>query len=205
MARNFAEIAFSSEAKALQTKFGSRANYERIERSTTYEGLTIHEEKFISQRDSFYMSTVGENGFPYIQHRGGPKGFLKVLDKNRLGFVDFKGNMQYVSVGNLATNNKVALFLMDYAKKRRLKIYATVEVIELNDHQDLYSLLDLEEYKFSPERMLVFHIEAFDWNCPQHITPRYTIEEFDKLLEPQREYIKNLEAEIKELKAKSAQ
>jgi uncharacterized protein len=205
MARNFAEIAFSAEAKALQKKFGSRETYERMEHSTTYEGLTIQEEKFISQRDSFYMSTVGENGFPYIQHRGGPKGFLKILDKNRLGFVDFKGNLQYVSVGNLATNNKVALFLMDYARKRRLKIYATVEVVELKDHQDLYDLLDLEDYKFSPERMFVFHIEAFDWNCPQHITPRYTIDELNQFLEPQREYIKKLEAEIKELKTKSAQ
>jgi uncharacterized protein len=205
MARNFAEIAFSAEAKALQKKFGSREAYERMERTTVYEGLTIQEEKFISQRDSFYMSTVGENGFPYIQHRGGPKGFLKILDKNRLGFVDFKGNMQYVSVGNLATNNKIALFLMDYARKRRLKIYATVEVVELKDHQDLYDLLDLEDYKFSPERMFVFHIEAFDWNCPQHITPRYTIDELNQFLEPQREYIKKLEAEIKELKTKSAQ
>lgn len=205
MARNFAEIAFSAEAKALQKKFGSRETYERMERSTVYEGLTIQEEKFISQRDSFYMSTVGENGFPYIQHRGGPKGFLKILDKNRLGFVDFKGNMQYVSVGNLATNNKIALFLMDYARKRRLKIYATVEVVELKDHQDLYDFLDLEDYKFSPERMFVFHIEAFDWNCPQHITSRYTIDELNQFLEPQREYIKKLEAEIKELKTKSAQ
>ncbi len=204
MARNFAEIGFSSAAKKLQEKYGSRANYARMERQTFYEGLTKFEEKFISKRDSFYMATVGENGFPYIQHRGGPKGFLKVLDENRLGFIDFSGNMQYISVGNLATNNKVALFLADYPNKKRLKIYAKAEIVEIKDDPILHRLLDLEDYKFRPERMMVFHVEAYDWNCPQHITPRFTAEEIEEILQPQYQHIKNLEAEIVELKAKLA-
>jgi predicted pyridoxine 5'-phosphate oxidase superfamily flavin-nucleotide-binding protein len=148
------------------------------------------------------MATSGENGFPYIQHRGGPKGFLKVLDENRLGFIDFKGNMQYISVGNIATNNKVSLFMVDYPNKRRLKLYAKAEIVELKDNPELFQNLDLEDYKFQPERMMVFNIEAFDWNCPQHITPRFTVEEVEEALKPQYEHIKNLEAEITELKAK---
>jgi predicted pyridoxine 5'-phosphate oxidase superfamily flavin-nucleotide-binding protein len=161
-----------------------------------------HEQSFIAQRDSFYMATSGENGFPYIQHRGGYKGFLKVLDENRLGFIDFKGNMQYISVGNIATNNKVSLFMVDYPNKRRLKLYAKAEIVELKDNPELFQNLDLEDYKFQPERMMVFNIEAFDWNCPQHITPRFTVEEVEEALKPQYEHIKNLEAEITELKAK---
>ena len=204
MAKNFAEIGFSSAAKKLQEKYGSRANYARMERQTFYEGLTKFEESFISQRDSFYMATVGENGFPYIQHRGGPKGFLKVLDANRLGFIDFSGDMQYISLGNLATNNKVALFLVDYPNKKRLKIYAKAEIVEIKDDPALHKLLDLENYKFRPERMMVLHVEAYDWNCPQHITPRFTAEEIEEVLQPQYQHIKELEAEIIELKAKLA-
>lgn len=204
MAKNFAEIGFSSAAKKLQEKYGSRANYARMERQTFYEGLTKFEESFISKRDSFYMATVGENGFPYIQHRGGPKGFLKVLDANRLGFIDFSGNMQYISLGNLATNNKVALFLVDYPNKKRLKIYAKAEIVEIKDDPALHKLLDLENYKFRPERMMVLHVEAYDWNCPQHITPRFTAEEIEEILQPQYQHIKNLEAEIIDLKAKLA-
>ena len=204
MAKNFAEIGFNSAAKKLQEKYGSRANYARMERQTFYEGLTKFEESFISKRDSFYMATVGENGFPYIQHRGGPKGFLKVLDANRLGFIDFSGNMQYISLGNLATNNKVALFLVDYPNKKRLKIYAKAEIVEIKDDPALHKLLDLEDYKFRPERMMVLHVEAYDWNCPQHITPRFTAEEIEEVLQPQYQHIKELEAEIIELKAKLA-
>lgn len=202
MAKNFAEIGFSSAAKKLQEKHGSRATYSRMEKQTTYTGLGKYEQSFIAQRDSFYMATTGENGFPYIQHRGGPKGFLKVLDENRLGFIDFKGNMQYISVGNLMTNNKVSLFMVDYPNKRRLKLYAKAEIVELNDNPELLQKLDLEEYKFKPERMMVFNIEAFDWNCPQHITPRFTVEEIEEVLKPQYEHIKNLEDEIAELKVK---
>ncbi|GGD79713.1 hypothetical protein GCM10011514_49640 [Emticicia aquatilis] len=131
-----------------------------MERQIFYEGLTKFEENFISKRDSFYVATVGENGFPYIQHRGGPKGFLKVLDKNRLGFIDFSGNMQYISLGNLATNNKVALFLVDYPNRKRLKIYVKAEIAELKDNPVLFESLNLVDYKFRPELMMIFYVEA---------------------------------------------
>ena len=138
--------------------------------------------------------------YPYIQHRGGPKGFLKVLDAQKIGFIDFTGNKQYVSVGNMATNTKVSLIMIDYPTRTRLKIFAKAEVVALKDNVELYELLDLEDYKFRPERMIVFHIEAYDWNCPQHITPRYTTQEIKKAFAPQQEYIEALEKEIKELK-----
>ena len=146
------------------------------------------------------MASIGVKEFPYVQHRGGPKGFLKVLDSKRIGFIDFVGNKQYVSVGNMATNNNVSLIMIDYPTRTRLKIFAKAEVVELKDNPELYDILDLEAYKFRPERMLVFHIEAYDWNCPQHITPRYTVDEINVAFLPQQEYIAKLEAEIKILK-----
>jgi predicted pyridoxine 5'-phosphate oxidase superfamily flavin-nucleotide-binding protein len=202
MAKNFAEIAFTDAVKKLQEKYGSRKNYERMERFSKVDGLTEHEMTFIENRDSFYLASIGAKEFPYIQHRGGPKGFLKVLDSKRIGFIDFIGNRQYVSVGNMATNNNVALIMIDYPTRTRLKIYAKSEVIELKDNLELYEILDLEDYRFRPERMMVFHIEAYDWNCPQHITPRYTTEEIEAAFLPQQKYITSLEQEIKELKEK---
>ena len=202
MAKNFAAIAFTDAIKAMQEKNGSRSSYARIERDKYVDGLTENEINFIAQRDSFYMASTGENSFPYIQHRGGPKGFVKVLDAKRIGFIDFKGNMQYISVGNIATNNNVALIMVDYPSKIRLKILAEAEVVELKDNPALYELLDLAEYKFKPERMIVLNIEAYDWNCPQHITPRYTVEDITAAFSAQRDYIAMLEAEVKELKLK---
>lgn len=148
------------------------------------------------------MATISENGYPYIQHRGGPKGFIKVLDSNRLGIVDFKGNAQYISVGNIATHNNVAIIMVNYPARARLKLFAKAKIIELKGDPDLYAQLDLKGYKFIPERMMVFNIEAYDWNCPQHITPRYTVEEINEAFAPQQEYISKLEAEIKTLQEK---
>lgn len=199
---NYSSIAFSEASKKIQEKAGSRVNYARMEKQPQEDGLTENEIDFISERDGFYMATVGDNGFPYIQFRGGPKGFLKVLDGKRLGFIDFRGNMQYISAGNLATNNKVALILMDYAAKARLKIYAEAEIVELKDDPALLNQLNIADYKFRPERMMVLHIKAFSWNCPQHITPRYTLEEIEEGFASQLEHIASLEAEIKELKAR---
>lgn len=179
MAKNFASIAFTDAVKALQEKNGSRSSYARMEQQNYVDGLTENEIDFISQRDSFYMASIGENGFPYIQHRGGPKGFVKVLDAKRIGFIDFKGNMQYISVGNIETNKNVSLIMVDYPARARLKIYARAEIVELQDNPELFDALDLKEYKFRPERIMLLHIEAYDWNCPQHITPRYTVEEIE--------------------------
>jgi predicted pyridoxine 5'-phosphate oxidase superfamily flavin-nucleotide-binding protein len=202
MAKNFGAIAYSDSVKEMQEKLGSRVTYARVERDTYIDGLTDNEVDFIGQRDSFYMASIGANGFPYIQHRGGPKGFLKVLDSKRIGFIDFKGNMQYITVGNLVTNNNVALIMVDYPARARLKIYAKAEIVSLKDNSALYDLLDLSEYKFRPERMMVLNIEAYDWNCPQHINPRYSAEEIEQAFAPQRDRMVQLEEEVKALKAK---
>ncbi|MBF2709798.1 pyridoxamine 5'-phosphate oxidase family protein [Flavobacterium soyangense] len=202
MAKNFAAIAYTDAVKALQEKHGSRNSYERMEKFNVVDGLSNNEIGFIENRDSFFMASISENNFPYIQHRGGPKGFLKVLDKNRIGFIDFSGNKQYITVGNMETNNNVALFLMDYPAKVRLKIFAKTEIVELKDNPELLATLDIDDYKFRAERMMIFHIEAFDWNCPQHITPRFTAEEIKIALKPQQEYVAQLEEENKRLTAK---
>lgn len=202
MAKNFAEIAFSDAVKELQEQHGSRKGYERMEKFNVVDGLSQNEKDFIEDRDSFYLASIGEKNFPYIQHRGGPKGFVKVIDKDTIGFIDFSGNKQYISVGNFATNNKVALIMMDYPARARLKIFAKAEIIELQDNPELLSRLDLGDYQYRPERMMIFHIEAYDWNCPQHIVPRFTIDEIQKALQPQLNKIEQLEKENLLLKQK---
>jgi predicted pyridoxine 5'-phosphate oxidase superfamily flavin-nucleotide-binding protein len=159
IAKNFAAIAFTNAVKTMQEKLGSRSSYARIERNTFIDDLTENEINFIAQRDSFYMATIGENNFPYLQHRGGPKGFLKVLDARRIGLIDFRGNRQYISVGNITANNNVALIMVDYPAKARLKILAKAEIVELKDDPSLYNLLAVEDYQFKPERMMIFNIE----------------------------------------------
>ncbi|POY41326.1 pyridoxamine 5'-phosphate oxidase [Flavobacterium alvei] len=202
MAKNFAEIAFSDAVKKLQEEHGSRKGYERMEKFNVIDGLSENEMGFIANRDSFYLASIGEKNYPYIQHRGGPKGFLKVLDKDTIGFIDFSGNKQYISVGNFATNNNAALILVDYPARARLKIFAKAEIAELKDNPQLLAKLDLGEYEFRPERIILFHIEAFDWNCPQHIKPRFTVEEIQIAFEPKFQYISKLEEEIESLKNK---
>ena len=202
MATNFAAIAFSDAVKALQEKHGSRKSYERMEKFNVIEGLSENEMGFISNRDNFYLASIGEKNFPYIQHRGGPKGFIKVLDENTIGFIDFSGNKQYISVGNFATNTNVALIMMDYPARARLKIFARAEIVELKDNPELLNKLDLAEYQYRPERMILFHIEAYDWNCPQHVTPRFTVDEIENALKPQLEKITQLENENQLLRQK---
>jgi predicted pyridoxine 5'-phosphate oxidase superfamily flavin-nucleotide-binding protein len=199
---NYSEMAFTDAVKELQERLGSRLSYERMEKRNYVDGLTGHEEDFIAQIDSFYIASFGENGFPYIQHRGGPKGFIKVIDQATIGIVDFIGNRQYISTGNISKNAKVSLILLSYPLRARLKIYAEAEILELQDDSNLYDFLIPEDYQFKPERMMIFHIKAYDWNCPQHINPKYSLEEVRELLEPQKRYIDKLEKEIKELKAK---
>ncbi|MBA4057211.1 MAG: pyridoxamine 5'-phosphate oxidase, partial [Marivirga sp.] len=201
----YSSLAFSDASKALQQKAGSRANYSRMDNeSSTDEGLTDNELEFIASRDSFYMATVGENGFPYIQFRGGPPGFLRPLDKSRLAFIDFRGNMQYISAGNLVTNNKVALILLDFPSKTRLKLFAEAETIELKNNPELFKKLDLTDYSFRPERIMLLNVKAFNWNCPQHITPRYTLQEIEAAFSQQQACIKKLEEEINVLKLRLA-
>lgn len=202
MAKNFASLAFTDTIKAMQEKYGSRSGYARIEKEVYQDGLTENEIQFIGQRDSFYIASIGEQQYPYIQHRGGPKGFVKVIDRYKFGFIDFSGNRQYISVGNISVNNKVALIMVDYPSRTRLKILARATILELKDHPEVFNLLNLTDYKFRPERMMVFEVEAYDWNCPQHITPRYTIEEIEEAFAGQREQIVKLQDEIALLKQK---
>ena len=197
---NYASFAFTSEIKALQEKYGSRKSYALKEKQPGTEGLTEQEEAFIAERDSFYLASIGENNYPYIQHRGGPPGFLKVIDEKTLGMIDFKGNKQYITVGNIKTHPEVSLFLMDYPGQTRLKIYADLQIEELSDQPALLKLLEPADYKFTPERIMLFNIKAFDWNCPQHITPRYTTTQIMDAFAKQNEYVLKLEYELKKLK-----
>lgn len=193
-------MAFTDAGKKLKEQMGSRKIYARLERDSYMDGLTENEISFLSRQTSFYMATIDKNGFPYIQHRGDPKGFLKVLDKQRIGFIDFKGNKQYISVGNMTTNNNVALIIVDYPSRTRLKILTNAEIVELIENQALLDSLNLDVYQFKPERMMVFHVELYDWNCPQHITPRYMLEDIEVTFARQRVYVKEIENELIELK-----
>jgi len=199
---NYSELAFTDAIKNLQDRLGSRLSYERMEKVSFVDGLTDHETEYIAQIDSFYLASIGENGYPYIQHRGGPKGFIRVIDKETIGIVDFVGNRQYISAGNISKNAKVSLILLSYPLKTRLKIYAEAEIIELSEDSSLYDFLRPKEYKFKPERIMLFKVKAYDWNCPQHINPKYSIEEVQEILAPQQQYIQQLEDELKTLKEK---
>ena len=170
------DIAFTDTVKKIQKEKESRSIYANMEQRGSWES-TVNEflASFIAQRDSFYMATVNTEGQPYIQHRGGPKGFLKVIDNKTLGFADFSGNRQYISYGNLQDNNKICIFLMDYPNRTRIKLWGTSEVTETDE--TLIEKLADNEYKANIERAFLIHIEAWDRNCPQHITPRYSEEE----------------------------
>jgi uncharacterized protein len=183
MGRRFAEIAFTPAVKEEQERHGSRRQYQRVEeQGEPGDRLGPHERAFIQARDGFYMSTISETGWPYIQYRGGPKGFLKILDDRTLGFADLGGNMQYISTGNLKLNDRVALFLMDYPHQRRLKILGHVQIYEGDSEAKKWiDRLKTDERNSRPERAYVIRVAAFDWNCPQHITQRFTIEELQML------------------------
>jgi predicted pyridoxine 5'-phosphate oxidase superfamily flavin-nucleotide-binding protein len=202
MAR-FHELAFTPLVKALQQQHNSRRQYERMEQSTpTGNVLGKSEQAFIALRDSFYMASTSETGWPYIQHRGGPKGFVHLLNPATLGFADLRGNKQYISLGNLQHDDRVALFFMDYPNQTRLKVLGRVEVHE-NDAEApaLIQSLRTAEPGAVIERAILIHVEGFDWNCPQHITPRYTVEELQSALAPLQERLAKLEAENKVLRA----
>lgn len=201
---NYGRLAFTDAVKALQEENGSRRTYDRMEKQHVTEGLSGNEIAFIEDQDHFFMASFGENGYPYIQHRGGPAGFLKVLDAKTLAFVDFTGNKQYISMGNLQTNPNVALIMVSYPHRARLKIYAKARIKALADDPALFNRIDPASYPHRPERILVLDVQAFDWNCPQHITPRYTVEDIEVTFAPQKAYLAKLEAENLALKTELA-
>ena len=196
------DIAFTPSVKAIQTKMGSRPQYARMEEGDGWSAtITPELANFLSEVDSFYLATANKDGRPYIQHRGGPKGFLKVLDDRTLAFADFAGNRQYISLGNLAENNQAFLFLMDYATQTRIKIWGSAEVIE-DDPAILTQLTDAR-YKGKPERVIRFHVQAWDANCRQHIPLKYSQKEVDAIVRPLTERLGQLEAENEILKNES--
>jgi len=187
MARAFAKIAFTPSVHAAQRRMGSREAYRATELGASeVVELSRTEIEFISDRDSFYQGTVGENGWPYVQHRGGPTGFLKVLNLQTIGYADFSGNRQYISVGNLDSDNRISLFLMDYPRQRRLKIWGRAQLVDEATEPELIAQLESPDYRARVERGVVITVDAFDWNCPKHITPRFTKPEARKLFDNQR-------------------
>ena len=179
MGQNFSTFTFTftDSVKEAQTRYESRENYAGMELEPDRFTMAEKEVSFIESRDSFYLSTVGENGWPYMQFRGGPKGFFKVLGPRTIGFADFRGNRQYISTGNLKAGKKAMLFLIDYPTRQRLKIWTTCEIKDVADDPALADQLVDPDYRAKVERLFIFNMEAFDWNCPQHITRRYSLEE----------------------------
>ncbi len=193
------DIAFTPSVKAVQERMGSRPQYARMEEGDGWENtITPDLANFLREVNSLYLATANKAGRPYIQHRGGAKGFLKVLDEHTLAFADFMGNRQYISLGNLAENNQAFIFLMDYATQTRIKIWGTAEVIE--DDPDLVTQLTDPQYKGKPERVIRFHVEAWDANCRQHIPVKYAQEEVDAIVHPLLHRLEQLETENRNLK-----
>jgi uncharacterized protein len=203
MTHRFADIAFTDAVKAAQAHYGAREQAARMaQHGGPNDRLGAREIEFIAARDSFYLATVSETGWPYVQHRGGPAGFLKAVDAQTLAFADFGGNRQFVSVGNAMRNDRVSLFLMDYANRRRLKLLGHLAMVDFADAPPaLAAQVALPGYAAKIERLAVIRVEAFDWNCPQHITPRRSEAEWRSATQPLLERIATLERALAQLRA----
>ena len=206
MTHRFSHLMFTPAVRAVQEALGSRRAYERLDapEADPRDTLGEAERAFIAARDSFYLASVSETGWPYVQHRGGPPGFLKVLDERTLGFADFRGNRQYVSVGNLKGNDRVSLILMAYPHQRRLKLLGHARAVSLQDHPETIARLEDAAYAAKVERGIVIALEAFDWNCPQHITPRFTQAEIAQAAAPLWQRLHAAETERDTLRAELA-
>ncbi|TNE33555.1 MAG: pyridoxamine 5'-phosphate oxidase family protein [Alphaproteobacteria bacterium] len=204
MARNYVHTLFSDAARAMQEIDGSREAYARMEADADGipDQLTVREAEFIEARDSFYMATVTPDGWPYVQHRGGPAGFLKLIGGNRLGFADYRGNRQHVTTTNLAAEPRLSLFLVDYPNRRRLKILGRGSVVFAKDDPALLAALMPQGYGAVGERAYVVDVIGFDWNCPQHITPRFSEPEFAASIRPLADENARLRAELALLRSK---
>lgn len=207
MRHRFFDLAFTPAVQAEQARRGSRAGYAALSArrndGATADVLEEQEFAFIAGRDSFYLATVSETGWPYVQHRGGPIGFVRRVDERSIGWAEYSGNRQYVSAGNVAADDRVAMIFVDYPHQERLKVLGHVRAYDAADRLDLARLLGIEHYEARVEGFVIVTVEAFDWNCPQHITPRFTAEEIDKLVAPLHARIAELEARLKEQKATS--
>ncbi len=195
MPNQFKHITFTPAVLAAQEHYyGRRA---AMPATLERDSLTDEEREFITARDSFYLATVTETGWPYVQHRGGRPGFLHLLGPTTLAFADFGGNRQLLSAGNLAANDRVALFLMDYPQRTRLKILGHARVEDARQHPELVRQLSEPDAHETVERLFFIEVVSFDWNCPKYITPRYTIEEIQELVAPLKARIAELEAKLK--------
>jgi predicted pyridoxine 5'-phosphate oxidase superfamily flavin-nucleotide-binding protein len=187
--------------RAARAANGMGKLWETTDVDRSADRFSPNETAFIAERDSFYLATVSKTRWPYIQHRGGPRGFLRVLDESTLGFADFRGNRQYLTLGNLIGDDRVALFLMDYPRRRRLKILARMSVHDLKAEGDLAERLATPGYRGLAERGFTLRLHAFDWNCPQHIAPRFTADEIEAAIAPLRARLRDLEAENARLRS----
>jgi len=201
MPYHFLEVAVTPSVRAAQADMG----VDQIwlgENDRPSDTLTENEIAFIATRDSFYIASVSETGWPYVQHRGGKTGFLKVVDPQTMAFADYRGNRQYISAGNFAANDRACLFLMDYVRRTRLKVYAHVERLTLDANPSLTDLVSDPTYWGRAERIFKLRLEAYDWNCPQHIIPRYTEQQVEQAVAPLRQKLQQLEAENAALRAR---
>jgi uncharacterized protein len=203
MTAHYMELLFTPDVVRQQEAAGSRDSYARLVQSSdgAPDILGPKEAMFLASRDSFYVASTSASGWPYVQHRGGPAGFVKLLDERRIGFADYRGNRQYVSLGNVATDDRVALFFMDYVRRARLKLLGRMRAVSLEDEPDLAAALVDEAYGAKVERGFIVDVEAHDWNCPQHITPRYTQSDIAEIVAPLQRRIAELEAAARPSKA----
>ena len=204
MVYGYLDLLSTPSVQAAQAANGARHIWEGFDGERVSDRFTQSEAAFIGQRDSFYLASVSESGWPYVQHRGGPPGFLRVLDETTLGFADYRGNRQYISLGNIGVDDRVALILMDYPNQARLKVLAHMKTHDLAADPDLAARLTDPDYKGRPERGFTLRLEAFDWNCAQHITRRFTGPDVETVLGPMRQQIEALSAENAALKARVA-
>lgn len=204
MPYGFLDIAVTPSVRAAQAAMGSADAWTDFKGNRAFDRFGENEAAFIADRDSFYIATVSETGWPYIQHRGGARGFLKLVDDRTLAFADYRGNRQYISVGNVAANDRACLFLIDYPRRARLKIYMRVEIVALDAEPELTEIVTVPGYKAKLERIFRLRLQAFDWNCPQHITPRFTEQEIAAVVGPLRGRLQALASENAALRAKLA-
>lgn len=205
MGRAFSDITFTPNVRAMQERMGSREQYEGFDlMANRADRLGRMEAEFIARADHFYQATVNETGWPYVQHRGGPAGFLKILDPKTIAFADFRGNVQYLSVGNLQKDDRISIIVMDYANQRRLKLIGRVRLVEAADDAELIERLRTPGYAARIERAFVITVEGYDWNCPQHITPRFTESEINVMTAPLLAQIERLKEQLAASTAKQA-
>ncbi len=195
MEKPTSDIAFSSSVKAIQSRKGSRETYRHMEENGSWQSKISDDlAAFIADQRSFFLASASQAGMPYIQHRGGPRGFLQVIDHSTLAFVDFKGNRQFITQGNLVENPNAFIFLIDYARRQRIRIWGRAHVVE--DAPDLLDRLTIRDYKARPEQVIVFDVDAWDINCPQHIPVRFDAEYVEEALAQRDVRIADLEAEL---------